>query len=74
MGRIFNRGANLEAAAKPNAAMLENAVRVAQERFPAAAVKVRRGRVYVVDGDLIRLLRVKSRNDSNPQLVTNRHL
>jgi hypothetical protein len=37
--------------------VLEAAVRAAKSMYPSAEVKVRRGRVIVVDGDLIRWIK-----------------
>jgi hypothetical protein len=46
--------------ARTDTATLERAVRAAQGMYPAAIVKVRRGRVIAVEGDLIRWIRYEN--------------
>jgi hypothetical protein len=43
--------------AKGDAATLERIVRTVKEAYPKGTVKVRRGRVVVVEGDLIRWIK-----------------
>jgi hypothetical protein len=47
---------------------LERAVRGAKQMFPEATVKVRRGRVLAVDGDVIRFI-VHVDLDSDPSVA-----
>lgn len=44
---------------------VERNVRAAQTMYPNSIVKVRRGRVVVVQGDLIRLLRCRNPDEEN---------
>lgn len=44
--------------------VLERAASAARKKFPEAAVRVVRGRVVAVEGDLIRLIRVRMKAGS----------